>query len=157
IMWRPSETDAITGELLFSSTENPDRPDLSPAWNGESSKSHAFHADWNRQKEHYDAGVTVNDIGDDFRADLGFIPQVGYREFSGSVGLRFFPTSPLARFVRPSFFVDRQTDTNGDVIYRRSSPGILVQGFKNLSIGFTFHPSEQYRVGDQMLSETYVD
>jgi uncharacterized protein DUF5916 len=155
--WRPTETDAINGEYLYSSTENPDRPDLSPAWDGKSSKSYAVHADWNRTKEKYDAGIQLNDLGDDFRADLGFIPQVGYREVGASFGLRFYPEHAFARFVRASVFADRQTDTNGDVIYRRSSPGIFIQGFKNLGVGMVFHPSEQYRVGNELLSETYVD
>jgi len=29
--WRPNESDAISGELLVSSNDNPNRPDLSPA------------------------------------------------------------------------------------------------------------------------------
>ena len=48
-------------------------------------------------------------------------------------------------------------DTHGDVIYRRSSPGIFLQGIKNLSIGVTYHPTEQYRVGSKLLSESYAD
>lgn len=155
--WRPTEADEISAEMLLSSNENPNRPDLSPAWDGKRTSSHAFHADWNRQKSWYDSGVAVNDIGNDFRADLGFIPQVGYREAQGYFGLRFYPTTKLLRFVRPSIFADRQTDTNGDVIYRRTSPGVGVQGIKNLGAGVVWHQSEEYRVGGRLLSENYAD
>ena len=155
--WRPNDTDSVSGELLISSTENPNLPSLSSAWNGQHSTSHAFTASWNRQKEHYDANAFVSDFGDRFRADLGFIPQVGYREAGAALGLRFFPDNRFIRFVRPSFFVDRQTDRDGNEIYRRSSPGLFLQGIKNLGIGITVHPEEQYRVAGQLLSENYVD
>jgi hypothetical protein len=155
--WRPTQSDAVTGELLYSSTENPNRRDLSSAWNGERSSSYAVHADWNRLKQKYDLGFGVNDIGKGFRADLGFLPQVGYREIFGAVGLRFFPDNKFFRFVRPSVFVDQQYDSDGKTIYRRSSPGIGVSGAKNLFFGLVFHPSEQYRVGSALLSETYID
>ena len=44
--WRPTQSDSITGELLYSNTENPLRRELSSAWNGERSTSHALHADF---------------------------------------------------------------------------------------------------------------
>src|SRR5262249_18420125 len=50
-VWRPNQSDAVTAEFLYSSTENPNRPELSRAWNGARSNSHAFHADWNRGKQ----------------------------------------------------------------------------------------------------------
>src|SRR5258708_7160047 len=110
-----------------------------------------------RLKQKYDLGLGVNDIGDGFRADLGFLPQVGYREIFGALGLRFFPNNKFARFVRPSVFVDQQYDTDGKTIYRRTSPGIGISGAKNLFFGVVVHPSEQYRVGNALLSETYID
>src|SRR5436853_1810619 len=33
-LWRPNESDAVNGELLFSDTQTPNRPDLFPTWNG---------------------------------------------------------------------------------------------------------------------------
>jgi len=155
--WRPSENDAVTGEVLLSSTENPNRSDISPAWNGERTSSHAFHVDWNRQKRTYDFGVAVNDLGKDFRADLGFIPQVGYREESSFIGLRFYPQNKIFRFVRGSFFADRQADRDGSTIFRRTSPGINVQGIKNLGAGVVLHVKEQNRVGNDLLDETFID
>ena len=154
--WRPSDNDSVTGELLISSNENPNRPDLSFAWNGARSSSHAFHADWNRAKQRYDCGAAVNDLGDGFRADLGFLPQVGYRDLGGFVGLRFYPEG-FFRFVRTSVFATEQFDTDGNAIYRRTSPGINVQGRKNLAAGLVVHVSEQYRVGNALLSENYLD
>jgi len=116
-----------------------------------------LHADWNHQKRTYDFGFAANDISKNFRADLGFLPQVGYREVDGYVGLRFYPENSIFRFVRPSFFVDEQKDLDGNTIFRRTSPGVGVNGAKNLQAGVVMHLSEQYRVGNDLLSENYLD
>ncbi len=155
--WRPSESDAVTGELLYSNTENPNRPDLSSAWNGARTSSHAFHADWNHQVQSYDFGFAVNDLGKDFRADLGFLPQVGYRDIGGYYGRRYYPRNSIFSFVRPSFFAQQQNDVDGQTIFRRTSPGITLAGAKNLQVGAVLHFSEQYRVGNDLLSENYLD
>src|SRR5437763_596202 len=61
--WRPNQSDAVTGEVLLSSTENPNRLDLSPAWNGARSSAYAFAANWNHQQQTRDYGLSVTDIG----------------------------------------------------------------------------------------------
>src|SRR5262249_22074031 len=72
------------------------------------------------------------------------------------VGLRFYPEG-LFRFVRTSVFATQQFDTDGHTIYRRTSPGVNVQGRKNLGAGMVVHLSEQYRVGKALLDENYID
>src|SRR5262249_16439953 len=42
--WRPSDNNNVVGEVLLSQNENPNRPDLSPEWNGSRSNSHAAYA-----------------------------------------------------------------------------------------------------------------
>lgn len=154
--WRPSESDSIASELLVSDTTNPRRLDIAPEWNGEHSTSHAFHLGWNRQKSAYDAGLEARDIGDKFRADLGFIPQVGYREVDGGAGLRFYPNNKLIRFVRPSFFFDQQWDHDNHTILRTISPGVNFQGIKNLAF-FTAVRNQQVATDAGLLSQTFLD
>ena len=154
--WRPSIKDEVHGELLISSTENPNRPDLSSAWDGRHSTDHAFDLTWNRQTLTFDYGLQYNDLGKDFRADLGFLPQVGYREADGYLGRTWYPKGLFNR-IRASVFVDRQTDTDNNVIFRRSSPGILFLGRKNLVAAFTTHLAEQFRVGSDLLKENYLE
>ena len=141
--WRPNESDAVTAQFLLSDTTNPDRPDLSPAWNGETFRSHAFRAIWSHQKSTHDWFVGARDIGDDFRADLGFIPQVGYRELEGEAGLRFYPEKGLIRYLRPSVAAIRQTDTDGDSIFEQLSLGIQGFGIKNLQFFASVRPREK--------------
>jgi hypothetical protein len=132
--WRPNQSDSLVGEFLVSDTQNPDRRDISSAWNGAKSTSYAATATYNRQKDKYDLGGDVRQIGDKFRADLGFIPQVGYREVDAFFGLRFFREKGPFRFIRPNIFVDQQWDLDGQSIFRRISPGVGIQGTKNLGV-----------------------
>jgi hypothetical protein len=52
--WRPSESDNIKGQWLWSSTKTPNRPDLTPSWTGETLTSHAAQLEWNHNTEHLD-------------------------------------------------------------------------------------------------------
>jgi Domain of unknown function (DUF5916) len=40
--WRPSANDTLTGQVLYSWSRTPDRPDLSPEWTGESLSGHGL-------------------------------------------------------------------------------------------------------------------
>ncbi|MGZ7040592.1 MAG: DUF5916 domain-containing protein [Thermoanaerobaculia bacterium] len=155
LQWRPNESDALTAELLVSDTENPNRLDLSPAWNGKSSQSHAFIANWNRVKTTHDLFVEAKDIGGGFRSDLGFLPQVGYREYDGTFGLRFYPENSSLRFIRPYLVGDYQSDEAGATILRRVSPGIFIVGPKNLNLFVNLFPREQVRTSGRLFEQTY--
>lgn len=153
--WRPNESDSITAQLLVSDTTNPNRPDLSPAWNGESFRSHAFTAELERQKRTHDLFLSVSDVGDGFRADLGFIPQVGYRDLTAGGGLSFFPENSKIRFWRPSIVVSRQTDRDNDRIYDLVSLGVNGFGVKNLQFGILVRPREEILVGGKLLDQPH--
>jgi hypothetical protein len=155
-VWRPKQTDSVAGELLFSQNENPNRPDLSGAWDGQKSTSHAAYANWNHVVTKWDLFMEAKDIGKNFRADLGFIPQVGYREEDGQIALHFYPEG-LLRSVRPSLFIDHQSTPENGTIFREVSMAINVQGVKNLGAGIALRPSEQSFVNGKLLSRNYVN
>lgn len=154
-LWRPNDSDTVTAQLLASDTTNPDRPDLSPDWTGQSLRSYAFHAAWDHIVKEHDFGGFVNDIGNDFRADLGFIPQVGYREVAAYYGLRFYPEHSIVSFARPSIQVDLQDDLHGNALLRQVSIGSIFNGAKNLQSSFFFHPAEKVLVGGNLLEQSY--
>ena len=95
--WRPTSTEVVTGQWLASDTRTPNRPDLSDRWTGRSLTSHAGLLQWGHNTTHVDAAATYRDIGGDFRADSGFVPQVGYREIFTHMGYTFRPTGLLSR------------------------------------------------------------
>ncbi|HEV7240644.1 MAG TPA: DUF5916 domain-containing protein [Thermoanaerobaculia bacterium] len=152
--WRMSQ-HTFTGQFLYSDTENPNRPDLSGAWNGESSSSHAFNAAWDHRTRTYDGGVEYSDIGDGFRADLGFLPQVGYRELVGYYGRSYYPENRKVRFFRPSIVVAAQADRDNDRIYDLVSLGINGFGAKNTQFS-ALARSEGILVGNELLKQNYL-
>lgn len=155
--WRPNASNSLTGQLLFSDTSNPDRLDLHPAWNGEDSTSHAFSLNYGYQTRKFDIGATVRDIGDDFRADLGFVPQAGYRSFASGAGLSFYPENSKVRFWRPSIVVERQTDRENETLFETVSVGVNGFGAKNTQFFFGVRPVEKVLVGNQLLEQGYAD
>jgi hypothetical protein len=120
--WRPSGSDSVTGQWLFSETRTPDRPDLASEWTGQSFSSHAGMATWSHSTTRFDAFGKYADLGDQFRADTGFVPQVGYRETFGVAGWTFRPTGAITR-LRTFLNADRQVDRSGALISREVQPG----------------------------------
>jgi hypothetical protein len=120
--WRPSGNDVVRGQWLFSDTQTPRHADLASEWTGQTLTGHAAVALWNHNATHLDWNGTFKDISDGFRADTGFVPQVGYREIYGETGWTFRPTSVLSR-LRTYVHTDRQVDSSGQLISRNIQPG----------------------------------
>src|SRR4051812_1484697 len=123
--WRPNATEAITGQWLVSDTRTPNRPDLAPEWTGQTMTSHDGQLQWSHSTTRFDSSATFKDVGDGFRAEAGFVPQVGYRETAANAGWTFRPTG-FASKLRTFVGVDRQVDRHGDLIARDVQPGIAM-------------------------------
>lgn len=123
--WRPNATEAITGQWLVSDTHTPNRPDLAREWTGQSMTSHAGQLQWSHNTTRFDSSATFKDVGDGFRAEAGFVPQVGYRESSAGAGWTFRPTGLVSK-VRTFVNVDRQVDRAEELIGRDVQPGIAM-------------------------------
>jgi hypothetical protein len=74
--WRPNEQDTLAVQLLYSESETPNRPDLADEWNGQKLSGHGATLRWSRGTRTYDVTAAYIDIADEFRADMGFIPQL---------------------------------------------------------------------------------
>jgi hypothetical protein len=123
--WRPNATEAITGQWLVSDTRTPNRPDLAQQWTGQSMTSHAGQLQWSHSTTRVDSSASFKSVGDGFRAEAGFVPQVGYRESSAGGGWTFRPTGFVSK-VRTFANVDRQVDRSGELIARDVQPGIAM-------------------------------
>jgi uncharacterized protein DUF5916 len=121
--WRPSGSDALTGQFLYSTTRTPNRPDLTAGWTGQRLGGHAASLDWSHNTRHADWEGTYRDLADGFRADNGFVPQVGVRVVNGSGGWTVRPTGFLSR-VRTFVFAEHQADRTGALVSREVMPGI---------------------------------
>lgn len=152
--WRPNQRDLVSFQFLWSESETPNRPDLAAEWDGRKLSAHQMHLQLNRSETHYDLSLRLVDSGDEFRADAGFVPQVGFRRVRGQGGYRIYPTSGLFNFVRFYGTGQVEENTNGDRIYRDLSPGIFVMGKKNLQGSLELH-SEQVDAGGKLLEQRY--
>ena len=117
-------TETISGQYLVSDTTTPNRPGVNSTWTGEKLSSGAATVNYNHNSEHFDVGTTYKDFGTGFRADNGFVPQVGYREAGGETGWTFRPKGLLSR-VRTFVNLDAQHErANGALIEQSVRPGV---------------------------------
>ncbi len=155
-LWHGSETDQVTGQLLVSDTETPNRPDLYPTWDERRLTSHAGSLEWLHTGRDWTWRATYKDVGEDFRADEGFVPQVGYRLGRAALYRNFYPASGVFRRVQPYAIVRYVRAPNGDLIQRQTTPGVELQGAHNLAGGVQLAAREQLRVGDRVLELSRV-
>ena len=129
--WRPRPTDTITGQLLWSDTETPDRPDLAAEWDGRSLEGYAGRLAWSYGDGKWDNFVRYQDISSEFRADDGFVPQVGYRSAYEEVGRSWHPTSGPVRRVRVFTSGSYDEDSDGNLLARQIVPGFAMNATWN--------------------------
>ena len=129
--WRRGEGDTVTGQYLMSWSRTPDRPDLADEWNGQALRGHAADLWWNHNRTHVDWFAEYKDIADGFRADDGFVPQVGYRQEYAEGGFTVRPSKGAVRRLRTYFIFDHSADREGDLLNREYSPGFGLDGIGN--------------------------
>jgi hypothetical protein len=145
--WRPSNTDTVTGQWLVSDTRTPNRPDLSNAWTGATLRSQAGTIQWGHSTTHVDTFAMYKTAGNDFRADMGFMPQVGVNEEFIGGGYTVRPKGFASR-IRMFLNYDHQTDASG-LLYRDLQPGVGMDTRWNGFMQFRYN-TDQVRAGAQL-------
>jgi hypothetical protein len=156
--WRPSPRHTFTGQALWSDSKTPNRPDLNPdgsgtpwEWDGRHLEDHALTANYQYGSTHYDFFAQGQELGPDFRADNGFIPQVGYREVYGQAGWTVRPQKKFFTRFRTfaQSFVDQQVSDDA-TLQRNAQVGFGADGrwssFTRLELNW-----DEILVGGQML------
>jgi hypothetical protein len=137
MQWRPNGNDTVTAQWLYSATRTPNLPDLAAEWDGRSLTGRAATAQWNHSTTHLDWAASYRDVSSGFRADTGFVPQVGYRELFATTGWTVRPTNVLSR-VRTSFDIERQVDVDGALLGREIEADLSVDtalnGYAEVSV-----------------------
>jgi hypothetical protein len=152
--WRWSGADQLTGQLLFSKTETPDRTDLFSTWDGRKLDSHAGMVEWLHTGRDWTWRATVRDIGDEFRADEGFVTQAGVRLGRFALYRNFYPKQPLFRRVQPYVSGRHIDDQHGNLVQQLQVAGVQVQGSRNLFAFVEIDPHERLRVRGRELERT---
>jgi hypothetical protein len=149
VHWKASEADDFDGQYLYSFTRNPDRPDLYPGWEGQKLSGFGWVAEWSHSTRHWNWTLAHSDFAPGFRADDGFVPQVGYREERADIAYRFFPTGFFSR-VHALAGGEYDAQRDGSLIERRFFPGVTFQG-KGGMRGELDYNFEAVRIGGQTL------
>jgi hypothetical protein len=150
VSWRPTGSDDIRGQLLYSHSRTPVRPDLAEEWDGRELSGHAGLLWWSHNSRTVDWFGQYSDVGDEFRADNGFISQVGYRATFGEAGYTFRPEKGLLRRLRAFALVDRSTERDGDLIFRQISLGTGFDARWNSFVRLRYS-HDRVRAGDKVL------
>lgn len=95
--WKPTDNTSVTGQLLLSDTKTPDRPGVNEQWDGRKLTDFAANVWWQYSNPRWDLYAQGQQYGNDFRADNGFVPQVGYRTNYAEVGRTFRPKGFFSR------------------------------------------------------------
>ena len=148
--WRPRAGDSVTGQALYSRSRTPRRPDLADEWDGRTLSDRAAQLSWSHNTRRLDWYLQGQDIGREFRADNGFIPQVGYREAYSQAGYTFRPKDTFLSRVRvfTENFYDREP--GGHALTQRLSVGSGMDGKWNSFLRVELD-RDNFRVGDRWL------
>lgn len=120
--WRPSGSDVITGQWLYTHSRTPNQPGAAEEWTGQTLHSGGGLLQWSRSLKHFDTTNQFKQMGEHFRADTGFVPQVGYREVVSFTGWTIRPKGFLSR-QRTFFNFQQQNFLAGGLITRQIEPG----------------------------------
>ena len=136
--WRPGESERVDGQFLWSTSKTPNRPDLADEWDGRDLTGHAADLWWSHSDAKWDNYVEAKDISEGFRADNGFLPQVGYRMGYEELGYTHRPTSGPIRRLRLFTFGSYSEDADGNLLERQIVPGFAFDGKWNSFVRFEF-------------------
>jgi hypothetical protein len=152
--WKPSETDTFTGQFLVSQSRTPNHPDLASEWDGRKLSSFGSDLWWSHSNPKVDLYTELKDFGDDFRADQGFLPQVGYRSIYGEGG---YTTRPKGFFNRIRTFgmAEYDSEQDGSMLYRLRSAGFGADGSLRSFTRIRF-ANESFRNEDKVLSRNQL-
>jgi hypothetical protein len=147
LQWRPTATDRVVGQFLLSDTND----DFGRG------RGHAARVQWLHQTRNYEGSLFYQDYGDHFRADLGFVPQVGFRQAAAFLARDSYPVKRFFTRVRTQLNVDRSEDRHGNLLMQSVVPGFFGRGRFNSTFNANLLVKQRVQVGPRMLERTYLD
>ena len=121
--WMPTGSDTITGQFLVSRSQTPNRPDLASEWDGRDLEGWAGQLWWSRSTQNWDFYGFTQALDDEFRADNGFVNQVGIREQIAEVGRTYRPEGRFFSRLRLFTFSHYKDDEDGNKLEFGVVPG----------------------------------
>lgn len=139
-----SSGNRLVGQLVYSSTRNPARPDLLPTWTGQHLDGAAALAEWDH------TGTLISTVrytryAPGFRSWLGFVPRVGYSDIYASLRRDFHPPS-ISQFVSriaPYVTIDSLSAIDEGGKEHDVGLGLQVDATKASYLDISWHPNKQ--------------
>ncbi|MDQ1348707.1 MAG: hypothetical protein QG573_2083 [Acidobacteriota bacterium] len=156
-LFRLGAVDSLRFQALGSRTEYP--AEIVEAYDqpaGELS-DHALYFSYNRDSRDWRLSAAYEDVGRDFRADLGFLPQVD-RRYGKALAERTWWAAPDARWIRFSLGVDSALtdDQAGAPLERLNELWFIFRGRRE-STFFTQVADRERTIGGIGFDELYVE
>jgi hypothetical protein len=139
-----SSTDRLVGQLLYSRTRNPERPDLLPSWKGQRLSGFAGFAQWDHTGS-FVSTLRYTRYAPGFRSWLGFVPRVDYSGYYGSFRRDFFPASlaPVIDRIGPYISYERLDAIDLDGTESDPTLGVQIDATKAIFADISWHPRKQ--------------
>ena len=128
ILFRWRRTEALRVELLGSQTAYPASIVASTGQRGGELTGHALRAVYQHTSRNWMYYLLYRDVGDDFRADLGFVPRVDYREIGAALERAWYPAQSGWTHIRAGFEGGDVEDQSGEHLERRANLYAWAQG-----------------------------
>jgi len=127
--FRITARDRIMLQVMGSSTRYPGEVALEFDQQQEKFDDRAFDFLYSHNTRNLDWNIGYRDIGGNFRADLGFIPQVGFRSLSAGTNYTWYakPGKWWTDFVLEGSY-SQMTDDHGDLLNRDATAALTYEG-----------------------------
>jgi hypothetical protein len=136
--WQLTENDVLTGQFVLSESQTPNLPELADEWDGRLLSGYGAELWWYRQTKTWDYFALYNDLSDEFRADNGFVPQVGFRRGIAEIGRSFYPEDKPITRLRLFTASDYKVDQEGDLLRKWIMPGFAFDSLWSSFVRFEF-------------------
>jgi hypothetical protein len=146
LRWRPTPRDQITAQWLLSRTESAGREPVTDS---------ALSLSWLHSEPDKYLQLDYQRLGHEFRADSGFVPQVGIERRAASFGYRFYPSGFL-RQVQPGFTWDSSVEIGDQPVSRATYPNLSLGGKWNTAATFEYHFRERVQTATKLLQYSFL-
>jgi hypothetical protein len=154
-MLRPSEADSISINAGWSSTRYSSEMQSLLDLTSEEITGNGFEIGYVHTTRNWFSFAEYADLGDDFRADLGFIPRVGFREAAAGAGYLWWEEEDnWYNRIEVGGFLGRSTNQQGDLLDQRTQ--IWLQGEGPLQTNFHFEIGNRTEVYEGVRFENLV-
>ena len=123
------DSDSVRFQLLASRTEYPLEVARQFAQPASAFDDHALHLTYVHQDEKWRWWGVYEDVGEDFRADMGFMPQVGFKNARGGLERSWWgEEGDRYRRVRVGLTAARRDDASGQTLEKEYRPTFIYEG-----------------------------